>query len=133
MTDITYTEGFPKGWSMIHRPDATLLVTKDWQGLTIALCSAPALCQGEAWLEKAKFIAHACSHADNLARQETYDEYCDHCGSGPHVDEHGRNLPNSRAHKSWTCDNCGTVNIRPKEASQINKSPAIPLTKTKFR
>jgi hypothetical protein len=125
MADRVYTEGFPERWSMVHRDDCTLLVRRADMGFYIvpsqAVCMAPKLMQGEAWLETAKEIAHALagSHKRELSRM--FAEFCDSCGIGPPHDDKDRAMTNVRAVATWTCDRCGHVNVRPKSE---NPTPA---------
>lgn len=114
MTDTIYTEGFPDGWAMIHRPDTTLLVHKGGPfslfGSTI--CAAPKLRQGQEWLKTAQAIAWAVSGATKAEIVRSEAQYCDHCGVGPPCDDEGRPKSTNRAEKSWTCYYCDAENIR---------------------
>lgn len=113
--DVIYTEGFPKGWSMVHRPDITLLI--DGSGIGFfgggsAICAAPKLYQGEKFLETAKSIAWALSGAREASIDRRMAEFCGHCGIGPGCDDNGMHLPNTRAERSWTCTHCEKNNER---------------------
>lgn len=135
MADKVYTDGFPDGWAMVHRDDCTLLGYRG--GLTPfgalkAICAAPKLQQGEAWLETAKAIAIAM---DGTKQQETdriMDEFCDSCGIGPPYDDNDKPMINVRATVTWKCDRCDHTNERPRNLHQhnISDAAAIALDKT---
>lgn len=118
MSDRVFTEGFPERWSMVHRDDCTLLVRRGDVGMFItpsqAICMAPKLMQGEAWLGTAKEIAHAMAGSREQELNRIFDEFCDGCGIGPPHDEQYRPQPNIRSVRTWTCDRCDHVNDRPK-------------------
>jgi hypothetical protein len=118
MADHVYTEGFPERWSMVHRDDCTLLVKSGDMGMFVtpskAICMAPKLMQGEAWLSTAKEIAHALEGSHRQELDRIFAEFCDSCGIGPPHDEKDRPITNVRALRTWTCDRCDHVNVRPK-------------------
>ncbi|RFB95186.1 hypothetical protein B5K11_09520 [Rhizobium leguminosarum bv. trifolii] len=117
MADRVYTAGFPDLWSMVHRDDCTLLVRRGDMGFLVvpstAVCMAPKLMQGEAWLETAKEIAHALAGSHERELSRIFAEFCDSCGIGPPHDENDQPRPNIRSVRTWTCDRCDHVNIRP--------------------
>lgn len=118
MADRVYTDGFPEGWSMVHRDDCTLLVRRAQVSIfafpSVAICQSPKLMQGEAWLGTAKEIAHALagSHEQELAR--IFAEFCDSCGIGPPHEDDGEPRENIRSLVTWKCDRCDHTNVRPK-------------------
>jgi len=118
MADRVYTEGFPERWSMVHRDDCTLLVRRGDMGFLVvpsqAVCMAPKLAQGEAWLETAKEIAHALDGSHRRELDRVFAEFCDSCGIGPPHDEDDQPRENVRSLVTWTCDRCNHVNARPK-------------------
>jgi hypothetical protein len=120
--DVVTTEGFPKGWSMVHRSDTTLLVRQAEPGMLFAttLCAAPKLLQGNAWLETARLIAWAVSAEVRRDTDTIFAAFCDRCGMGPSCDAHGDTNPNVRALRTWTCHDCDHVNVRPTSASGAN-------------
>lgn len=123
MADRVYTDGFPDLWSMVHRDDCTLLVKRGDMGFLVvpsqAVCMAPKLMQGEAWLETAKEIAHALAGSRESELNRIFDEFCDDCGIGPPYEDNEQPRPNVRALRSWKCDRCDHTNTRPKvKASQ---------------
>lgn len=112
--DTVYTEGFPAGWSMVHRTDCTLLCCPpDHLGFTNAIAAAPRLMQGKLWLDTAQMIAAALSGEAKAQRAKREAESCDECGYGPKCGEDGEHLPNTHAMKPWVCDNCNHRNQRP--------------------
>ncbi len=129
MGDRVYTEGFPERWSMVHRDDCTLLVRRGDMGMFVlpsqAICMAPKLMQGEAWLETAQEIAHAMAGSREQELNRMFDEFCDGCGIGPPHDEQDRPAENIRSLRTWKCDRCDHINERPK--ARENPSPTTIL------
>lgn len=129
MGDRVYTEGFPDRWSMVHRDDCTLLVRQADMGFLVvpsqAVCMAPKLMQGEAWLSTAKEVAHALEGSHRRELDRMFAEFCDNCGIGPPHDENDRKQQNVRALRTWTCDRCGHVNERPKADIPPSPQPII--------
>jgi hypothetical protein len=120
--DVVTTEGFPKGWYMVHRTDTTLLVRQAELGMLFptTLCAAPKLLQGNAWLDTARMIAWAVSQEIQRDRDAIFAAFCDRCGMGPTCDEHGDTNPNVRALRTWTCQDCDHVNVRQSPSSGPN-------------
>jgi hypothetical protein len=129
MSDRVYTEGFPERWSMVHRDDCTLLVRRGDMGMFVlpsqAICMAPKLMQGEAWLGTAKEIAHAMAGSRERELNQIFDEFCDSCGIGPPHDEQDRAEANIRSVRTWTCDRCDHVNERPKHRENPSPTPRV--------
>lgn len=118
--DVIYRDGFPDGWFMCHRTDTTLLHRRgdlSPLGLADTIAAAPKLRQGKAWLETAQLIARAIHAVEQAEMTHLWAKFCDHCGIGPPVDEHGDEEPNTRAEESWICSGCGHSNARPVEKS----------------
>lgn len=120
--DVITTEGFPKGWSMVHRSDTTLLVCNGEPGMSLpsTLCAAPRLMQGDAWLHIARAIAWGLSKQQKDRTDAIFAAFCDRCGMGPSCDEHGETLPHARVERTWTCYHCDHVNVRPNTPSVPN-------------
>jgi hypothetical protein len=119
MTDVIYRDGFPSGWFMTHRPDATLLVRQGDGGLTFdtVICAAPRLQQGEAWLQTAIHIAVGYDGLSKEWLARRHAAFCDRCGYGPSTDEDGNDREHTRAEKPWFCLDCGHHNQRPAPAN----------------
>jgi hypothetical protein len=115
MGDVVYSDGFPKGWDMVHRSDTTLLCFKDRASFgsgSQAVCAAPRLVQGKEWLATAQQIAWAMSDDIKEEWKLRAATCCDHCGLGVRTDLHGDDIDNSRSRKTWDCDDCGQRNFR---------------------
>ena len=124
--DVVYTEGFPDGWSMVHRADCTLLCPPpDHLGLKTAVAAAPKLLQGKRWMGQAQMIAGALSGAAKEDRARREAEFCDKCGYGPRTDDDGETLPNTHATKTWVCDNCEHRNDRPLSTLTIQPAAQV--------
>ena len=117
MTDTIYTEGFPDGWHMTHRPDTTLLCRKgDFVvGGSRAICAAPRLQQGKEWLETAKALAEGYEGIIKQNLDDKMASFCDRCGYGASCDR-GEERDNTRHLKTWQCLDCDHINPRGKPA-----------------
>jgi hypothetical protein len=129
MADKVYTEGFPEGWAMVHREDCTLLGYRNGLnpfGAFTAICLAPKLKQGEAWLETAKTIAVAMAGTKKQEADRIIDEFCDSCGIGPPYDD-DKPMINVRATATWKCDRCDHTNERPRNQHEHSISDAAAI------
>jgi len=129
MADKVYTDGFPDGWAMVHREDCTLVGYRTGLnpfGSFTAICLAPKLKQGEAWLKTAKAIAVAMDGTKKQEADRIMDEFCDSCGIGPPYDD-DKPMINVRATVTWKCDRCDHTNERPRNqhAHSISDAAAI--------
>ncbi len=82
-------------------------------GSWTCVCLAPKLKQGEDWLNMAQTIAHSLAGTYKAELDRIFAAFCDHCGIGPPTEDDGMDRQHVRALRTWTCDRCDHVNIRP--------------------
>ena len=114
--DILVNEGLPEGWGVLTRSDATMLVKTGTYPFTrnYSVFLKPKSADPEQWNRIAQRIAILMADEEKRRNDEIWAGFCDECGIGPPVDEHGDILPHKRAFQSFVCEHCEHINARPK-------------------